>query len=182
MPIKQVLLDLDGVIFDFVGPASRIHGRPDIYNAPENKGIFDMEKLLGIEPADFWKPLNGERFWHELEKMPDADAIVSLAVKLVGEDNVAVLTAPSDSPYCIPGKRESIKRHYPFLAKRVIFGSCKEFCASPTRLLIDDRDSNVEAFAAAGGLAALVPRPWNKLYRLSLCSVIGLEAQIANFK
>jgi len=180
--IKQVLLDQDGVVADLLKLALQIHGRPDLYQEDISKGVWDAEKLMGISASQFWKPLDTEDFWVKLEKTPDADQIVEVAVKLVGEDNVAILTAPSDSPYCIPGKREWVKRNYPFLSKRMIFGSCKEFCASPNRLLIDDRDRNVESFAAAGGLAALVPRPWNKLHRLSVCSVIGLEAQIANFK
>lgn len=182
MPIKQVLLDMDGVLFDFIGRAFEIHGIKNFYDDPKNIGHYSTEQAICGSRNKFWDALEIPGFWENLELCPDAGTIVDIAVSLVGIENVAIATKPSESDFCIPGKKGCIRKHFPELAQRIIFTGCKEFCASPTRLLIDDTDHFVEAFAAAGGMAALVPRPWNKLHKLSNCAVVGLEAQIAKFK
>jgi 5'(3')-deoxyribonucleotidase len=178
------LLDMDGVVADFVGGVCAAHNRPSPYDDHASRGIFDMDKLWNMSPSSFWKPCDGESFWDDLQKMPDADVIVDLAVNAFGENNIAVLTAPSMSQYCVPGKRRWMQKHYPFLAKNMIFTSAKRFLAGPDRVLIDDRNENVDSFIRAGGHGILLPRPWNRdhrlsdlsIYRLSLCLKEGRTA------
>ncbi len=78
-----------------------------------------------------------------------------------------MLTSPSSSMYCIPGKRDWIRRHYPQFNKRIIFGSAKQFIAGPAKLLIDDKDSNIVEFEKHGGIGIRVPRLWNSKHNLS---------------
>jgi hypothetical protein len=49
----------------------------------------------------------------------------------------------------------------------MIFTAAKKFLAGPDRLLIDDRDRNVEEFVAGGGHAILLPRLHNADHRLA---------------
>jgi 5'(3')-deoxyribonucleotidase len=158
---------MDGVIADFVSGVSAAHGRPSPYENGGGRGIFDIEKLWGISAVEFWKPTNSVEFWLNLPKMPDADYIVAFLADHFGEDNVAILTAPSLFDGCMAAKRKWIEQHYPQFAKRVIFSpaGAKSFLASEHNVLIDDRDENVERFQLAGGAAVLVPRPWNKDHR-----------------
>ena len=157
-------IDMDGVIADFVVGACRAHNRPSPYGDPKSLGVFDIEKLWGMTPSEFWLPCDGERFWDDLPKTVEADGIMALALETFGLENVAVLTTPSMSPYCVPGKRRWIRRHFPELAKSMIFSSAKRFLGGPGRVLIDDRDRNIEEFSGYGGHGVMVPRPWNKMH------------------
>lgn len=171
--MRQCLIDMDGVIADFVGAISLAHNRPNPYLKPEAQGIWDMELLWGISAAEFYRPSDCREFWVSMPKTPEADQIVELALASFGLANTAILTAPSSFEGCIPGKRAWIERYYPTLKSQMIFGSAKEFLAGPNRWLLDDRDKNVDAFQKAGGHGVLVPRPWNRGH-LESGNVIGV--------
>lgn len=162
---RKVFLDMDGVIADFIGALCKVHGRETPYTKPESLGKFDTEKLWGISDKEFWAPVaeNSLEFWEGIDKTPEADELVKLAVVEFGIENVCILTAPSKDAGSVPGKQEWIKRYYPCFSKRMIFAtaSAKQFCAGPGKFLIDDKDSNVDEFDDAGGTGILVPRPWN---------------------
>ena len=160
----KALLDMDGVLVDFMKGICAAHNRPDPYiNNPLAYGEFQTEKVWGITPEEFGAPIQGEalEFWTGLDKTPEADKIVRLVCREFGADNVAILTAPSKDAGSVPGKRAWLNRHYPYLSHNVIFTAAKGFLAGPKRILIDDRDKNVQEFKKAGGDAILVPRPWN---------------------
>lgn len=162
----KCFLDMDGVLSDFVGAACRVH-ELTCYDKPEHIGRFDMEKIWGMTLEQFWRPTNDWHFWAELEKTAEADTIVELATKTFGEKNIAILTSPSLDPSCVPAKRHWVKKYYPQFAKNMIFSYGKGMLADPGRVLIDDRDRNVEDFNAAGGFGVLVPRLWNVRHRLA---------------
>ncbi len=154
----KAFLDIDGVLADFVAGALRAHGRP-----PDTVvDCWDFDKKLGIEPGAFWGAF-GEEFWAGLDKTAEADEIASLACRVFGDRNVCLLSSPCRTPGCLEGKRRWVDRHFPAFSRRLLLGACKEFCAGPGRVLIDDSDANVRAFRDAGGEVLLVPRPWNLL-------------------
>jgi 5'(3')-deoxyribonucleotidase len=157
-----IFCDMDGVLVDFVGGMCAAHECTSPYAFSTSLGVFDMEKLWGITAAKFWEPANHPGFWSSLGKTPEADEIVDLACSTVGTENVAILTAPNLSQYCVPEKREWIARYYPQLRNNILYGSAKRFLAGPGRVLLDDRDLNIENFRAAGGCGITVPRLWNK--------------------
>lgn len=165
--IQKICLDQDGVLADFVGAACRAHARSSPFEDPANRGAWDIAKLWGISEEDFWAPLQGENFWVNLEKTPEADMIVAAAQKMVGVANVCILTTPDQSAHCIPGKRAWMAKNFPYLAKQMIFTGVKRFLAAPNTLLIDDGEHNVDPFRGAGGNAILVPRMWNRSFALA---------------
>lgn len=171
-------LDMDGVLADFAGGVSKAHNRPSPYLEPSSLGIFDMEKLWGMTPAEFWVGTRQEGFWLGLEKMPDADAIVDLVCSYFGAENVAILTSPSFDPHCIPEKQQWIKQYYPQFYSNMLFGSAKRFLAGPGRVLLDDRDANIDNFRNAGGYAITVPRLWNVGWPQSDHTMKGLEKEL----
>ncbi len=164
--VVQALLDMDGVIADFMGHLCWYHNRPSPYENPAAYGIWDTETLWGITVEEFWEPIKKDSltFWKTIPKTKEADALVKLVSETFGEENVAILTAPSDDSGAVPGKRSWIRKHYPQFQKRIIFGSAKEFLAAPYRVLIDDRDKNISQFEDAGGEGVLVPRFWNRAW------------------
>ena len=162
----KCFLDLDGVLADFVGGVCKAHNRT-CYDKPEHLGEFSLEKCWGISAEAFWRPTNNWDFWFNLEKTPEANAIVELAFSSFGEKNVAILTSPSLDHSCVPAKRAWMEKHYPSLAKGMIFSWGKGVIGGPERVLVDDRDRNVEDWNEAGGCGILVPRPWNKYHLYS---------------
>lgn len=162
----QCLLDMDGVIADFMTQLCIFHDRPSPYVDPSAYGIWDTEKLWNITVDEFWAPIKKDSyaFWKMIPKTSEADAIVKLVSDTFGVENVAILTAPSDDEGAVPGKRRWMKRNFPQFEKRMIFGSAKEFLAAPYRVLVDDRDKNILSFEDAGGEGVLVPRLWNRAY------------------
>ena len=168
MQPMRVFLDMDGVLADFVGGVHRVHGRPNCYDNPSNLGRFDIEACWGVSAEEFWEPTDTFEFWNGLDKMPDADAFVDFVCGEFLTSNVAVLTAPSKACACFTGKRAWIERYYPQFKRRIIYGTAKDFLAGPNRILIDDRDRNVEEFAEHGGIGILVPRPWNSAYHVTI--------------
>ena len=158
-------VDMDGVIADFVGGVCRAHNRSFPYDESSALGIWDIEKLWGMTAAEFWEPCNNDpKFWDDLDRTPEADLIISLAISMYSLDNVAILTAPSMDLQCVPGKRRWMKRHFPMLEPHMIFAKHKKFLGGSDRLLIDDKSENIDEFVAAGGEAVIVPRAWNSAH------------------
>ena len=155
----KIFLDQDGVIADFVGGASKVHGVPP----PSSPIQWDLAKLWGMAEEEFWAPIDNLEFWSNLPKTPEADELVEFAVNRVGRENVAVLTAPSFGPFCPIGKRAWMRKNFPFLESRMIFAGpkTKQFIAGPGKVLIDDKDSNVAEWTKAHGIGVLCPRYWN---------------------
>ncbi|HEY1189893.1 MAG TPA: hypothetical protein VGE74_19745, partial [Gemmata sp.] len=133
------------------------HGRTDIPLAEVTWGI---EAQLNVEPAAFWAPL-GYEFWRGLGVLEDGRALLARVEWLVGAQNVALLTSPCDTKGCVDGKRAWIDRHFSEYRRRVFFGSAKELFAGPSKVLVDDHDTNYQRFIGAGGFGVIPPRPWN---------------------
>lgn len=162
--LREILLDMDGVLVDFIGAACAAHNKDVTRDLPP--GEFNLERAWGITPREFWKPLDYQGFWSSLQPTSEASQLVQLAVDAVGADNVAILTAPNQSLWCLQEKLQWVQKHFPFLAERVLVGKAKRFCSAPLRCLLDDKDENVREFRHAGGQAILVPRQWNSMYCL----------------
>lgn len=178
--ITQCLLDMDGVIADFMSALTTSHKRPTPYTIKENLGIWETEKLWGITEDEFWAPIMADslNFWSTIPKMPEADEIVEILEKAFGSENIAILTAASEDIGSVPGKRAWMMKHFPQFAKRMIFGHAKEFMAAPYRLLVDDRDKNVAKFAKAGGKTILIPRPWNSAHEYDNVLIPSLRSDL----
>lgn len=179
----KCFLDMDGVLIDFLSGASKAHGRELPYTKVENRGIWETEQLWGITSDAFWKPIDalGAGFWEDLPKTDECDEIISLVDNYFGLDNVAILTAPSDDPNCVIGKKLCLKKRLPMFKKRVIFTGAKEFLAGPNRVLIDDRDKNIKDFFEAGGYAIRVPRLWNMAHTQSHVVIQSIKKQLDRF-
>lgn len=159
----KCLLDLDGVLVDFVGGMCRAHGRPNPYDGNANAGGYDMHAMWGISANEFWAPADAA-FWHGLEMLPDGQRILSACVNRFGTDNVCLLTSPSLNEGATEGKVRWIYDHLPAFKRQFLIGAAKEFCAHSGAVLVDDYDKNVMKFREHGGRAILVPRQWNSLH------------------
>lgn len=157
----KVLLDVDGVLANFVQGACDLHGVENPYLRKDSAGHYDIVKLLGMPDKEFWEPL-GQDFWADLPKMEHADTIVELLELTYGRDNICILTKPCKTVGCADGKRIWLRKHYPQF--HYLIGSSKSWCAHQGSILFDDFAKNISRFRQANGRAYLVPAPWNHLY------------------
>ncbi len=169
--LESVLLDLDGVLNTFHKHAFD-HLQvpyPDDSYYPTECGwdiVRAANQLAGYErftPAAFWNSITRE-VWASVPPSPECEFILGWAEARVGQSHVHFLTSPTLSPDCLAGKLEWIQRFAPaWMQRQFLIGPSKHLCAKPSVVLIDDGDENVAAFRNCGGLAILVPRPWNSL-------------------
>lgn len=170
--IKYCVLDLDGVLCDWVRGAMHLH---DIRMTLEefyagHKGTPYVQDILQMPAAAFWEPMN-EEFWANLEWMPDGREILSMCEERFGREHITIGTSPSYNPGCWDGKRRWIERHMPSYYHRTeaqMFGSRKWMMANSETILVDDFDSNIKKFEdTRGGHVCPVPRLWNSLHPLA---------------
>ncbi len=155
MTEKLVLLDMDGVLCEFNDAAYRVHGK----EPPDDPqwGIWDD---LGITEAEFWRPM-GYEFWAGLDWTAEGRWLIAGLENLVDHKNIALLTSPCETPGCYDGKREWVRKNLPDY-RNFIPTSAKHFIAGAGKILVDDRNENVDNFARLGGQGVLVPRTWNR--------------------
>lgn len=161
----KILLDMDGVLVDFVGSACKWHGLDHFFDDSINHGKWDINQMLPsyLPPKEFWGDL-GYNFWRQAEPMPDFRPIMKTIESIFRIEDICILSSPCATARCMDGKEQWIRQWLPEYKRRFLFGSKKEFCAGPNRILIDDYDVNVSTFRENGGQAVLVPRLWNSRY------------------
>lgn len=169
--LKRLCLDLDGVLSNHVLAMAKLHNI-----SPEWKalGKWRFRDGLGI-PDPWWKGID-YKFWHDMEKMPKADELVKIILGYFKPEDICITTSlptrDNDFPFelvgeSVQGKIDWLRHNFPKLSNNFMIGPSKHFCADASTLLIDDLDISVDEFSKSGGLALLVPRPWNSLYAYS---------------
>lgn len=154
--MRNIFLDLDGVLVDFVRGALEKHNKAI---APQDVR-WNFHEQVGLSEDDFWRPL-GYDFWATLPWTREGPALLHLMRETFGT-RFGLLTSPANNLGCIDGKRSWVRSKLGSQwVKNLIFAQNKALFANPHALLIDDADHNVDAFRAANGRAILVPRPWN---------------------
>ena len=162
----KLLLDMDGVLTDFIGYSHKWYGLsysddPKEYSYP--LGEWDIDLLLPISQEGFWEGLT-HQFWTTMPWTKDGKDLLQLLEETVGVSNITICTCPCQDPSSVSGKLVWIKKNIPQYSRNYMMTTRKELCAREDTVLIDDRDRNVERFREAGGKAILVPRLWNSAY------------------
>lgn len=158
--IERVYLDVHGTVADFVGAWCALTGRamPERWPA----GVWSLEEVFEASTSEIWDPIAraGASWWASLPPTPEAASILALARSI--SDSVVFATSPASpgSDRCAEaaGSTRLILDRYGD-SPRIL--ASKSELAKPGRLLIDDSPAQVDAWRQAGGVALLVPRPWN---------------------
>lgn len=163
--IDRILLDMDGVLVDFLGGACKLHGKvyPGLPHDPDTQTEqkpWDIEPIFGMNAPELWDPM-GREFWEGLEPLPHCHEVVKILSDKFGEENICLLTSPVRTDGCIDGKMAWIRKHLPQFRRRFLVGPAKQFAASARHCLVDDHAKNIEAFRDAGGHVFMFPAPWN---------------------
>lgn len=163
IPIGTVLLDMDGVLTDFVGAAITAHGkRPEAVLAQWPPNTHWLHEVLKVDLTEFWRPLNaqGESFWRNLPSYRWTPAMLEWVETV--PPNWAICTSPSRHPASARGKVEWLYANVRPAFREVALTPRKHLLANPRAVLIDDTERMVERFEAAGGHAVLFPQTWNR--------------------
>ena len=166
-----VFLDMDGVLADFNTRCADVFGQPE-------KGTFEKDPPLvensaehfGFEDAHaFWQAIGRHGafdFWSRIEPMPWCNILYNRLFNAPFVDRVLVCTSPARNPDSAKAKlmwlQGQIGGLSPFRDWVLVPSEHKHYLAGPNRVLIDDRESNIEDWRSAGGIGYLFPMPWNR--------------------
>ncbi len=165
--ISVILLDLDGVVTNFIRSAARVHGYDEkklIDSWP--RGTWDIERVIGVSLKDFLTPIEAlkESFWEDMEVYDYADELFKVCQ---GYAHTFICTAQTGDPYSASGKVKFLKRWRGPKFSDFILTMHKELLARPDHLLIDDKDANITAFRGRHGKAILFPQIFNSMHAFS---------------
>jgi len=155
-PKYTIYCDMDGVLTNFEKrfvDMLRKEG-PKYFSKETIAQVTRPKHFEAIEGAtEFWKFIDqyiGLSFWSEMEWMPNGQELWAF----IQPYQPIILTSPSRENTSRLGKRLWIKNHItPAPPVEFRFGSAKADFANENAILIDDRPSNLAAFAAKGGIA-----------------------------
>ena len=157
--IDLILLDIDGVIYNFVEYTLPLFGR----KSSEEIFIqdYDMCKSLGISQEEFWKKIdasegvfcNGKNyFWSK--------QLIEICKKY--SNKLVFCSNPGNNPKHWAEKRKWLEKN--FLNIPLILTQHKEMLSLNGVVLIDDFSKNINKFNQAEGIGILFPQYWNELY------------------
>lgn len=155
----KCLIDMDGVLTNWIDGVCKYANIDNPYDNPENYGIPRMNntKNCSINNRQIYKIMDDYDFWYNLKLLKHSKCIINTAFKVFGKDNVSILSKPSLSSNSLTGKFDWLKKHFPEMLNKFIFGMDKSFCARKHNILLDDLPENTEAFTNAGGISFLMP-------------------------
>lgn len=159
--ISSILIDLDGVLSDFLGGALRLFDFDPLAYPP---GEYAIWKPLGITQSDFWQTIErNPTFWEDLEPYPWCAGVIATLASLKEHRGInwTIATGPSRDPSCPMQKVRWMQKHIRRNFTNYMIGARKALLARPTSLLIDDSPENIKAFREAGGMALLFPHVAN---------------------
>ena len=160
----MILLDMDEVLCDFVGGALTIHGWTwEQFEQKTQPGRWGLPELLGLSKADFWMPINrmGSQFWTDLVPMPWLYDLIALIEPICLEWKI--VTTPSRHPSSAAGKLQWMERYLRTHNQKYDLTNDKSGLANENTILIDDRETTVREFIAAGGHGIVFPARHNSL-------------------
>lgn|SRR5215471_1043319 len=171
----KIILDLDGVLSDFVQAFAYHHGVIKSIDGKytwKEKGSYSLENL-GIGEKDLWSNVD-KNFWESMPVTQEGPFLLRLIRSYVEVEDIATITHfPYDQgmnlhqigDYFI-GKLKWLERNFPELVPNFYISGNKTFFANNDFILIDDHESNIDIFEKEGGIGILIPRVWNRLHHL----------------
>lgn len=176
MKQQVLLLDVDGVICNFIDGLIRSHGWPFTHADFDS---WDYHQKHGVSDAEMWEPTNDGKWWLGLDPYPYASQLVS---DLYKSWDIVFCTSPSRDSTCPSQKVQWLRKHG-FMKEHDVnyqIGKRKELNAGSGAVLLDDSDDNVRKFRQAGGNAILFPQPWNENRKYASSPLDLVWAQLAN--
>jgi 5'(3')-deoxyribonucleotidase len=132
----KLFTDLDGCITAFNKQLEELLGHP------VKEDFKDPKIWIAINKA-------GKKFWSTMKWMEDGHELWDAIEKY----EPTILSSPSNHPSSVEGKKEWLKENLPDVP--YIIEKHKEKYAGKDKILIDDREKNIEKWEKAGGIGIL---------------------------
>ena len=171
---KTVLLDMDGVIANFVQGQIDSQGLDITHN---EWASWDFYQTLGLTDDQMWAPTFVDGWWSNLKVYDWAKDLVKF---LRQTHKIVYCTSPSVDHKC-PGEKILWLRQNGFMSwtrNDYQIGPNKELNAKSGVILIDDSDANGIEYTAQGGNFILFPQPWNANGYISEHSMLSSMAYV----
>jgi len=143
--IRQVFLDMDGVLADFeLGLQEMLGHKIDLKGVSD---VYDNRK----------RELTAKHLFRNLKPMPDAWKLIDWALNSGIHTEILTAAGTVNRTIVIKDKIEWIKQHCTdnWVIIPTFKGSQKAAFAHPKAILVDDRERNIELFIEAGGIGIL---------------------------
>jgi hypothetical protein len=144
-PTQQytIYCDMDGVLCDFDSRFKQLN--------PEH--LSPSEYIAKYSTSKFWKQIGSykEEFWSEMSWMPDGKQLW----EYISKYTPSLLSAPSYEASSRFGKRLWVDKNIPGTKLILAAADKKQNYSKPNRILIDDKESNVEQWRSQGGIGIL---------------------------
>jgi len=152
-PKYKIFSDMDGVLTDFDESFKKASGGI----APR-----DYEKKFGKDK--FWELIDGDGvgYWVGMPYMPDGEQYWNY----IKDYDVELLSSPSRSNTSRLGKRLWVRNNMPGVKLTLAQAYLKKNYAASNHILIDDRESNIDQWRAAGGIGILHTSASNTIQQL----------------
>lgn len=146
--MKSIAVDMDQVIADFLGKATKAF--QERFNISVSKEDFDVAKIEAQYPEmahQFYLMINEPDFFRDFE-LEDQDAVPVLK-ELSEHYEIYIATAAMDVPGCFNAKYEWLLEHFPFL-NPAYFIFCGDKKVVKADYLIDDNVKQLQSFTGEG--------------------------------
>ena len=135
-----VYFDMDGVLADFNGGYQKLFGKPPSDSAKDDPNV---SKLVGSD------------FFSTLKKLPGADELINIAVKLFGSYSICSSPLRNDHKNSELNKRYWIAKHLNPQPDNIVITGKKDSYAKGKNILIDDKPKNIIPWRERGGIGIL---------------------------
>lgn len=161
--LKLVLLDVDGVIYDFVSLMLSTHFKK-YGKKPSDIVTYHMDKILGITKSEFWRTCDeADGVFCDGDFYSYTKDLINTC-KLYSE-NIAFCTNPGNNPKHWAEKKTLFDKLTKFLGEPIpapIVTQNKDVLSLEGVVLVDDFEKNIDNFNKGKGIGVLFPQYWNK--------------------
>ncbi len=146
MKIRQIFLDMDGVLADFESKIAEMLGEK-VWNNDAGHRVYDEHK----------RELTSKHMFRKMDPLPDAWKLTDWCLNSGIHTEILTAAGTVNRELVVRDKIEWIREHInPYWTVIPTFkGSQKAAFAHKKAVLIDDRDKNIDCWVEAGGIGIL---------------------------
>tara|TARA_A100001011_G_scaffold370732_1_gene427344 strand:- start:288 stop:863 length:576 start_codon:yes stop_codon:yes gene_type:complete len=144
--IRQIFLDMDGVLTDFHSKITEMLGEK-VWNDDAGHDVYDKHK----------RELTSKHMFRHMEPLPDAWKLVDWCLSSGIHTEILTAAGTVNRQIVVADKVHWIREHvHPSWTVIPTFkGSQKAAFAHKKAVLIDDRDKNIDCWVKAGGIGII---------------------------
>jgi|TARA_B110000285_G_scaffold227276_1_gene288339 hypothetical protein len=146
MKIRQIFLDMDGVLADFESKAAEMLGH-SLGNTDEGHNTYDVHK----------RELTAKHMFRKMDPLPDAWMLTDWCLRSGIHTEILTAAGTVNRDIVVNDKiawiKEHVNTHWTLIP--TFKGSQKAAFAHKKAVLIDDRDRNIDCWVEAGGIGIL---------------------------